>query len=307
MPRSANATSTRWVFTLNNYTELEEHDISHWIDENAVYGVFGREVGESGTPHLQGFVILGSAQRLSYLRRNLNARAHYERARGTSAQARDYCRKDGDFSEFGTFPERQGKRTDLDELIQWSDEFTAEHGRPPASPDIAKHKPNAYVKYPRFKSLAAHRAPARRLEFGEPREGWQQELLGKLKEEADDRKIIFVVDPEGNKGKSWFCRYMLSEMHEQTQVLGIGRVIDLAHMLDETKSIFLFNLGRNQMQYLQYQFLEMLKDKMIPSGKYHGVTKFLTKNPHVVVFGNEQPDYNALSGDRYTTMLLDDE
>ena len=296
-------TSARWCFTLNNPTEDEEHHISHWLDENARYGIFGREVGNSGTPHLQGFVILHNAQRRSFLRNNLNARGHYERAGGTSVQARDYCRKDGDFSEFGQFPERQGRRTDLDELLEWSDKFTEEHGRPPSSPDIAKHQPKAYIKYPRFKTVAAYRAPPTRLEFSEPREGWQRELVASLEQEADDRTITFVVDQEGGKGKTWLCRYLLGTRSD-VQVLGTGGYRDLAHMIDEQKKVYLFNIARGQMEHLNYSILESLKDKIVVSGKYAGTTKTDPTNKHVVVFANEYPDATKLTADRYNYVEL---
>lgn len=290
-------TSSRWVFTLNNFTDGEVDHVRGFLT-NQVYAIFGRESApDTGTPHLQGFLILPAPQRLSYLRHHLSARAHFETAKRSSQHNRDYCRKEGDYEEFGTFPERQGKRSDLDEYIAWADTFTAENGRPPSSPEIAKHQPAAYLKYPRFKHLVHHRAPVRQLEFGEPNE-WQRELEEELIGEADDRMIKFVVDNDGGKGKTWFCRWFLTNHPEKTQILGIGKKHDLAFMVDETKTVFLFNVGRLQMEYLSYGLLEAIKDRMVISTKYHGVTKFLAKS-HVVVFSNESPDQNKLTRSRF--------
>ena len=45
-----------WCFTINNYTELDEHVVFE-MAQYAKYVVCGRENGsENGTPHLQGFV-----------------------------------------------------------------------------------------------------------------------------------------------------------------------------------------------------------------------------------------------------------
>ena len=54
--------------------------------------------------------------RLSALKK-LNNRIHWEARRGTQKQAIDYCKKDGTFREIGV-PNKQGKRTDLDELAE---------------------------------------------------------------------------------------------------------------------------------------------------------------------------------------------
>ena len=297
-------TSSRWCFTINNPSDQDRTDVADFLSSGDVtYGVVGREVGESGTPHLQGFVILVSSQRLSFLRRRLSVRGHYERALGTSNQAAAYCKKDGDFDEFGTFPDRQGARNDLDEVLKWIDEFTLQEGRPPASPDIAKIHPRAYLKYPRLRALASHRAPQRQLEFGEPND-WQRDLRGLLDEEPDDRTVDFYVDEAGGQGKTWFCRWMLTELPDKVQVLGVGKKADLAYMVDETKSIFLFNIGRGQMEYLSYPLLEALKDRMLLSTKYMGTLKTWPMKTRVIVFSNEAPDETKLTADRYNITYL---
>jgi hypothetical protein len=293
-----------WCFTLNNPSEDVEQSVTDFLSSrNVSYGIFGREIGETGTPHLQGFVILDRSRRLSYLRRKFQAHWSQRHGNSTNAQARDYCKKDGDFEEFGTFTEvAQGRRHDLDQLVQWADEFTEENGRPPTSPDIAKHQPRAYLRYPRFAAMCAHRAPQRQLEFGEPN-NWQQYLVDELSNEADDRTIKFIIDNEGGKGKTWFCRWMLTNNHA-VQVLGVGKKADLAYMLDESKHIFLFNIGRGQMEFLSYPLLEALKDRLVTSTKYRGMTKMWSCKVHVVVLGNEQPDLGKMTEDRYDIVNL---
>lgn len=109
-----------WCFTLNNPGLLGEQALGDRLrvllsEGTAVYAIYGRETGASGTPHLQGYVSLASKQRLSWLKANLSEGAHFEVRRGTQAQAIDYCKKDGDFQEFGTVPvSKQGQRTDLE-------------------------------------------------------------------------------------------------------------------------------------------------------------------------------------------------
>jgi len=96
---------TRWCFTINNWTEEE------WASFQQVdcrYIVAGQEIGpRNGVPHLQCFVIWRGRKSLSYCR-NIFPRAHWERARGTSMEAAQYCKKDKNFVEFGSCPKDPG-------------------------------------------------------------------------------------------------------------------------------------------------------------------------------------------------------
>ncbi|RXN35108.1 replication associated [Labeo rohita] len=58
--------------------------------------VLGQEVGESGTPYLQGFVNLKTKRCLSMMKNWLSPRAHFEAVKGTDLQNDEYCTKGGD-------------------------------------------------------------------------------------------------------------------------------------------------------------------------------------------------------------------
>lgn len=298
MPRSQQG--RRWVFTLNNPSNEEKVFVANALenDDQVVYGVVGRETGANGTPHLQGFVIFSVVQRFGRVKDKLGHRCHIELARGTSVQARDYCQKDGDYDEYGSFPSEQGKRTDLDDLFKWADEFEERNGYAAQSPDIAKEQPHAYLKYPRFSRLCSQRA--KRVLF-DPVQfyDWQRELEEKLATEPDDRVIDFVVDTEGGAGKTEFCKQMLMRKPEEVQLLSVGKASDLAYSILIHKSIFLFNVPRGQMEFISYKFLEQLKDRIVWSPKYQSQMKFLHKRCHVVVFSNEYPDESKLTENRY--------
>ena len=95
-----------WVFTLNNYSEQDVARLRECFGDETTYqyAVFGREVGKCGTRHLQGAVCCTSRRSLQYVRRTIDQQAHFEIMRGTSAQAAEYCKKDGQYEEFGTLP-----------------------------------------------------------------------------------------------------------------------------------------------------------------------------------------------------------
>lgn len=93
-------TSKNWCFTINNYSESDISAISNY---DAKYIIFGKEVGESGTRHLQGFIVLNTVQRMTGVKK-IHSTAHWEIAKGSAAQNRVYCSKDGDFIEKGEIP-----------------------------------------------------------------------------------------------------------------------------------------------------------------------------------------------------------
>lgn len=301
MPQN-NSYAKRWVFTLNNWNDaeltaiLDSSDSYHYI-------VIGRERGDSGTPHLQGFFILQRRQRLTQVRRLPGlARAHFEVSRGTPQQASDYCKKDGDFEERGQLPEApegQGKRSDWERLVEW----LTNQEVPPSTTDVMRAFPSLYGRYKNgVEEFVEQLGPRPVLVNGALRD-WQGNLYERITQEADDRKVIFVVDPNGNSGKSYFCKYCLTH-RDDTQVLKLGRRDDLALSIDRDKRVFLFDIPRQSLQYLQYSVLEMIKDRIVYSPKYQSVTKIMQHNSHVIVFTNEQPDMNRLTGDRYEIITI---
>lgn len=108
-PRAKN-----WAFTINNYTPDDVDRLSNGCT-SIQYLIFGREVGESGTRHLQGTVIMKVRSRRQQVTTAIG-QAHLEVVRNLKNSI-EYCKKDGDWTEFGSLPEtKQGERTDMDDF-----------------------------------------------------------------------------------------------------------------------------------------------------------------------------------------------
>lgn len=108
---------SNWCFTLNNYTP-EDVDRLSVLTNDIAYIVFGKEVGESGTPHLQGTVCFKVRKSFEQAKAFIGSTAHIESTKFLK-QSIEYCKKEGDWSEFGTVPERKqggGARTDLEDF-----------------------------------------------------------------------------------------------------------------------------------------------------------------------------------------------
>lgn len=289
----------RWCFTINNPSDDAVLALRTLGAAPTVkYLVFGREVGASGTPHLQGFVIFKDCPRLSACKTRIGGVGHCEAARGTNTQASEYCKKDGDYEEFGVLDNESGRRSDWDNYRA----FVEDLGRMPTVNEIILHNPSLYARYKKA-CLEIANAYLPEISFtgdDSPRFGWQTQVAGLINSESHlNRNIYFVVDTEGNAGKSWMCRWALTHHRDKVQILKVGKRDDVAHAVDETKSVFLCDIPRGQMMYLQYSVLEMLKDQIVFSPKYESRSKYLRVVPLVIVFCNEHPDMNAMTSDRY--------
>ena len=108
--------SRDFCFTWNNYTEEQYNAVCAW---DCKYLVVGKEVGESQTPHLQGYVSFVNPTSFAGLKK-LSATAHWEVRKKTPVQASDYCKKDGQFFEKGTLP-LSPKEKGEGEIKRWSE------------------------------------------------------------------------------------------------------------------------------------------------------------------------------------------
>ena len=137
---------------------------------------------------------------------------------------------------------------------------------------------------------------------------WQERLVEVMK--PSEREIIWIVDPAGNEGKSWFQKY-LKDIH------GL-RVFDanirrsskcILHILSKEIvsliDIFLFNVPRSfNMDEFPYEMLEELKDGKAESIKYNSIKLQVNTPNTVLVFSNENPDKERMSNDRWVIYLI---
>lgn len=107
-----------YCFTLNNYNDDDVLRLRQLKDDESVlYIVYGRETGSEGTRHLQGYLRAKNPRSFTWFKGIIGERAHIEPSKGSPAQNRKYCTKDGDFEEYGQIPPGQGTRTDLQSAI----------------------------------------------------------------------------------------------------------------------------------------------------------------------------------------------
>lgn len=142
------STRTRaYCFTINNYSDDEWSKCQTLGD----YGCIAKEVGDSGTPHIQGYFYFHNKKAFGALKKIL-PRAHFDIALGNQKQNRTYIfgpyKKDDKYKpenptaiEWGEITS-QGERTDLNEI-----KCEIENGT--KVDDIVMDRPMLYHQYGR--------------------------------------------------------------------------------------------------------------------------------------------------------------
>lgn len=99
-----------WCFTDWPTPEYPEPSFD---SEKMQYLIYGKEIcPDTGNTHWQGYVQFKKATLFNTVKKAFSDKVHIEVSKGTPEQAIEYCKKDGNFQEFGT-PSVKGKRNDI--------------------------------------------------------------------------------------------------------------------------------------------------------------------------------------------------
>ncbi len=103
----------KWCFTWNNYPENAEQQLLLYVQAFCERWAFQTEIGESGTPHVQGWIVYKIRQRMSHIRGRLGQSLHMEKQRALDDEAAyAYCLNPEKFSGLSysvlTDPRRTG-------------------------------------------------------------------------------------------------------------------------------------------------------------------------------------------------------
>lgn len=217
----------RWVFTLNNWTPEHEEILKGWFPEKVKYICYKPEVGESGTPHLQGVFVTAkrfpkghvfgvrNGERIGFTAEIPSL--HLETMRGSLGQAVKYVKKTetaaGEVVEIG-IPPFNGPEKLQDQLTQIKVDVKD------VSPSQLEEKYDMLdLRYPKFlakQQMTCARFRARTLSqegypevfwlFGAPGSGKTTTAIAMSKCVSDD---YFVLDD--NQGKVWWDGYGYQE------------------------------------------------------------------------------------------------
>lgn len=123
---------------------------------------------------------------------------------------------------------------------------------------------------------------------------WQKTAIEILKNQ-NNREVMWIVDPEGNHGKTVLAKY-LSTFHKALRLPG-GKSADMAFAYQK-QPIVIFDFTREKADFVNYSFIEELKNGELFSPKYQSHAKRF-KPPKVLCLSNFEPDITKLSHDRW--------
>ena len=109
----------KYDFVINNYKKNEVISLKLSIPKLAKKAILGFEVGESGTPHIQGYISLKRKLRITSLTKWAGFERASMRAVRNDPATQEYCRKDGKYWEYG-YPK---PIKIIDELRPWQQDI----------------------------------------------------------------------------------------------------------------------------------------------------------------------------------------
>ena len=267
------------------------------------------EVGEEGTPHLQGMIVSNkeyrnrTGQRLSALL----FQADWRKAKSRNALF-DYTRKedtrvDGPWQHGVWIPDERGKRTDI-----MSVQIAIREN--PDIDDLELYEKFFETMLRYSAGVLDYRRMVRESVLGVDefvcRPGWQTDLDLALIGTPHPREIIWVCDLVGtisvnlgNNGKSYFSR---NWQKSSTFIFSGGKHADILFAYNGQRVVF-FDAPRSQEDTFPYAVLEVLKNGVYLSTKYRSVQRRFAP-PHLVVMANFSPELSKMSADRWNIIHI---
>ncbi len=290
--RRPNPKATRWIFSVNNHGDLDIellNTIWEQLKHPLRYLCYGRDETE-----IKGYLEFkkGTQVYLSQMKSlfgDAAERTAFQQAKGSKQQLVRQC------SAIGTLQEmkEQTERITLEEMAEelkvngegdtsrkYGDEFWSNYS---AIKNTAS----------RMKNIEAEEIIREKMKSMELRP-WQKWVVSMM-EFQGDRRVLFVVDEAGGLGKTWLTKWY--HVNLEAAVYTTTKRGDVAYAYNGESGV-IFDLSRSQLEKINFDTIESLKNGMIFSTKYESRLK-LYQPPRVVVFMNKRPElYKNLSTDR---------
>ena len=290
--RRPNPKATRWIFSVSNHGDLDMellHGIWQQQRHPLRYLCYARDEKE-----IKGYLEFkkGTQVYLSQMRSlfgDAAQRTMFQLAKGSKQQLIRQCSAIGNLQEMKEETERITLEEMAEELrVNGEGETARKYGD-----DFWSNYAAIKNTVARMKSIEAEEVIREKMKNMELRP-WQKWVVSMM-EFQGDRRVLFVVDEAGGLGKTWLTKWY--HVNLQAAVYTTTKRGDVAYAYNEESGV-IFDLSRSQLEKINFDTIESLKNGMIFSTKYESRLK-LYQPPRAVVFMNKRPElYKNLSTDR---------
>lgn len=138
---------------------------------------------------------------------------------------------------------------------------------------------------------------------------WMKNIIKDIIEkEPDKRSVYWFWEPVGGVGKTDFQKYVFTHYDNVCVLSGKGSdmknaIIEYQKLKLMLPKIVLINIPRCNYDYVSWCGIEEIKDMFFYSGKYEG-GMVCGRNPHVIIFANEEPPLEKMSNDRWKVIEI---
>lgn len=138
---------------------------------------------------------------------------------------------------------------------------------------------------------------------------WQGECIAEL-EDQNDRQVTVIIDPNGNKGKSWLAKHLVAK-YRYAYVPAMPNFEDYMFMAmaHEHAKGFIFDVPKAdtlQQKKAMWMAMETIKNGYLYDKRYEFKEKWIDA-PKMLVFSNDTPPTDTLSKDRWRIYTIEAE
>jgi len=226
-----------WTLTINNWMPDEWIAFEAFAREFCKKAVCGREIGEEGTPHMQGAFTCTQNRSLKWLKEKF-PRAHLEKARAPFEASLEYCTKE-DPAAFVMNNSKQGERNDLEEVYKLLKAGTTMSGVMDTEPSYQAIC--VAEKWMKYKGVKRPHGAREVLWF------WGATGSGKSRKAYEIDPDLHMIQCTGAKERVWFDGYtdqktiLLDDLRpHQIDFAKLLRLCDRYTVQEQTKGGFLW-------------------------------------------------------------------
>lgn len=274
----------------------------------------------TGRHHLQGYFILKKACRLSQVKTfdPCFETAHFEQSKGSPSENVAYCSKPesaiaDSFCQYGICPGLDGDSSGLSSGRSHTRAAGIDALRSGASlNDIRDQHPGFFLQS--FRAIERYISlrdafDSRTWTLPSTLYPWQEEMLSLLSiptvpplEAPNDRRVTWVYDQLGGKGKSTLLKIVVSKYPTSSVIITSSSLKRVVEAMLPQQHVVMLDLPRDyDLTKFNYSAIETVKDGIGARTMYQPETK-IWRNPHLIIFSNQLPERSKLTHDRWNVL-----